>query len=253
MGDVQLQSMLGASLNEDAAQRVVHTTQRPTHPAAQSPLSDVREDPSEGTNATTPSLKHRRSMSYPPPSPTTPRLSSKQSLYDLNYTSSSALERERLPSGSPSPGAASPETPYSPRTPYDGEADIWGRDLAEHDPVKEARRRRVRKLQAMLGEHVSLETIVQYEQQAAAKGTETTEAEAGTGPKHGRQPSKLGQAFARMRLGKRERRADSLSSSGQSDEEEWVVAEPPQDFTLPKDSPFTARDKKLMALFGTLP
>lgn len=258
--------MLGATLGEDAAEKTLLQSRGRSKLRIESPPLDESGDAPQPP--TREPLRHQRSMSYPPPSPTTSvarRVSGKANLYHTAYGSTSVEELGASPvfndaaSDLRSPSSAftstSPETSFSPATPYDFESmDHWGQSeiYGYRDPVKEARRRRVRKLHAMLGEQVPLNVILEYERTAAGAPSSEVPPVPQPSRKHARSSSRIGQAFARLR-GKKTGSAQESFSSGTSDDEEWVF---PQDSTpdcFPKDAPFNARDKKLMALFGAVP
>lgn len=278
--------MLGATLNEDATEKaLLGSRNKVARLTLASPTSEVSEASAAGRRSSVGSLRHQRSMSYPPPSPTAStvrRMSSKASMYDMNYASTSATDLSTVAgTGAPADGSVSrstsgaftitspdssldaPPTPRDyPATEHWSQTEIYG----YRDPVKEARRRRVRKLHAMLGEQVPLEVILEFERAAAMSSSSSAAAqvESLTLPaaprKHARSSSKLGQAFARLRGQHRPKAAAGGGGSNswtdsQSSEDEEVLSTPLscEGVSLPSDAPFNARDKKLMALFGAIP
>lgn len=263
--------MLGATLNEDATEKTLLSSM-----SKMRLLQSLELDEHDGSHT----LRHKRSMSYPPPSPTASSHlansnsnSSRQNIYDSHQASASAYDFGLSPfsdstasraSSSAGFNPTSPGTEFSPLTPYDlaTGSDHWDKPGAygTRDSIREARRRRVRKLHAMLGEQVPLEVILEYEHKNAIGNNRSLQSspDLSSQPdrKHARNPSRFGQAIARLTGSgkKREQTASNENQSSSDDEEQWTGPPSPVDISSwPSDAPFTARDKKLVALFGALP
>lgn len=188
----KLQAMLGATLDESAAQyTLVDKVPRRTNISDPPPVS-----PTLLTH-----LHHSRRSSYPPPSPTSPfRRASVGSLRSPSPLppKMSSMSRTSSTEAGMTSEMTSPETGLQTPDDYDARQP-WGHAIyglgVDIEKEKEDRRRRVAKLQRFLGEKIPVDLV------SSTSGTTTM------GPKHKRAPSRLGTALktAGTRLGLRGR------------------------------------------------